>query len=143
MLIQRLEVEADELASFVQKKAHKQWVWIAMDAKTRQIIALHVGERSHTSAEPLWAKSPQASRQHATFDTDPYVVDAQGIPAAQPQALSKWTRQTQHIDRFNNTLRQRVARLVGDALSLSKKLANPIGAIHLFMCHSTLPRTAA
>src|SRR5262249_26970701 len=37
-LIQRLEVEADELASFVQKKAHKQWVWIAMDAKTRQIM---------------------------------------------------------------------------------------------------------
>ena len=30
VLIQRLEVEADELASFVQKKANKQWVWIAM-----------------------------------------------------------------------------------------------------------------
>jgi hypothetical protein len=38
VLIQRLEVEADELASFVQKKAHKQWGWIAMDAKTLQII---------------------------------------------------------------------------------------------------------
>ena len=50
VLIQRLEVEADELASFVQKKANKQWVWIAMDATTRQIIAFHVGDRSHTSA---------------------------------------------------------------------------------------------
>ena len=58
VLIQRLEVEADELASFVQKKANKQWVWIAMDAKTRQIIAFHVGDRSHTSAEHLWAKIP-------------------------------------------------------------------------------------
>ena len=29
-MIQRLEVEADEMASFVQKKANKQWVWIAM-----------------------------------------------------------------------------------------------------------------
>src|SRR5215813_4217587 len=47
VLIQRLEVEADELASFVQKKANKQWVWIAMDATTRQIIAFHVGDRSH------------------------------------------------------------------------------------------------
>ena len=53
VLIQRLEVEADEMASFVQKKAHKQWIWIAMDAKTRQIIAFHVGDRSHTSAEHL------------------------------------------------------------------------------------------
>jgi IS1 family transposase len=29
-----------------------------MDAKTRQIIAFHVGDRSHTSAEHLWAKIP-------------------------------------------------------------------------------------
>ena len=42
-MIQRLEVEADEMASFVQKKANKQWIWIAMDAKTRQVIAFHVG----------------------------------------------------------------------------------------------------
>src|SRR5438445_3725996 len=74
VLIQRLEVEADELASFVQKKAHKQWVWIAMDIKTRQIIAFHVGDRSHTSAEHLWAKLPDAYRQHATFYTDHHVV---------------------------------------------------------------------
>src|SRR4029434_2917025 len=68
--IHRLEVEADELASLVQKQAHKQWVWIAMDATTRQVIAFHVGDRSHTSAEHLWAKIPQAYRQHATFYTD-------------------------------------------------------------------------
>jgi insertion element IS1 protein InsB len=63
----RGNVEADELASFVQKKAHKQWVWIAMDATTRQIIAFHVGDRSHKSAEQLWAKIPPAYCQHATF----------------------------------------------------------------------------
>jgi IS1 family transposase len=54
----------------VQKKANKQWVWIAMDAKTRQIMAFHVGDRGHTSAEHLWAKIPHAYRQHATFYTD-------------------------------------------------------------------------
>jgi hypothetical protein len=32
VLIQRLEVEADALASLVPKKAHKQWVWIALEA---------------------------------------------------------------------------------------------------------------
>ena len=73
VLIQRLEVEADEMASFVQQKANKQWIWIAMDAKSRQIIAFHVGDRSHTSAEPLWAKMPHAYRQHATFYTDQYI----------------------------------------------------------------------
>ena len=45
-----------------------------MDATTRQIIAFHVGDRSHMSAEHLWAKLPPAYRQHATFYTDQYVV---------------------------------------------------------------------
>jgi len=70
VLSQRLEVEADALASFVQKKANKQWVWSAMEATTRQIIALHVGDRRHKSAEHLWVKIPHAYRQHATLYTD-------------------------------------------------------------------------
>jgi IS1 family transposase len=143
VLIQRLEVEADAMASYVQKKANKQWVWIAMEAKTRQIIAFDVGDRSHTSAEHLWAKILPAYRQHATFSTDQYVVYEQVMPAAQHQAISKLARQTNHIERFNNTLRQRVARLVREALSFSKKLAHHIGAIKLFICHYNLTRAAA
>jgi insertion element IS1 protein InsB len=69
-MIQRLEVEADEMASFVQKKANKQWLWIAMDAKTRQVIAFHMGDRSRRSAKQLSAKIPEAYRQHATFYTN-------------------------------------------------------------------------
>jgi insertion element IS1 protein InsB len=143
VLIQRLEVEAGELASFVQKKANKQWVWIAMDATTRQVIAFHVGDRSHTSAAHLWAKIPQAYRQHATLYTDQYVVYEQVMPAAQHKAISKLARTTNHIERCNNTLRQRVSRLVRDALSFSKKLANHIGASKLFICHYNLTRAAA
>jgi IS1 transposase len=57
------------------------------------------------------------------------------IPAAQHRAISKLARKTNHLERFNNTLRQRVSRLVREALSFSKKLANHIGAIKLFICH--------
>jgi insertion element IS1 protein InsB len=64
------------------------------------------------------------------------------IPAAQHRAISKLARKTTHIERFNNTLRQRVSRLVREALSFSKKLANHIGAITLFLCHYTLTRVA-
>jgi hypothetical protein len=46
VVMQRLEAEADELWSFVAKKANNQWLWTAMGAKTRQIVALHVGDRS-------------------------------------------------------------------------------------------------
>ena len=143
IMIQRLEVEADAMASFVHKKANKQWIWIAMDATTRQVIAFHVGDRSRRSAKRLWAKIPHAYRQHATFYTDQYVVYEGIIPAAQHRAISKLARTTNHLERFNNTLRQRVSRLVREALSFSKKLANHIGAIKLFICHYNLTRAAA
>jgi insertion element IS1 protein InsB len=143
VMLQRLEVEADEMASFVQRKAHKQWIWIAMDATSRRVIAFHVGDRSRKSAKRLWAKIPPAYRQHATFYTDQYVVYEGVIPAAQHRAISKLARKTNHLERFNNTLRQRVSRLVREALSFSKTLANHIGAIKLFICHYNLTRVAA
>src|SRR5262245_52027105 len=90
VMIQRLEVEADEMASFVQKKANKQWIWIAMDAKTRQVIVFHVGDRSRQSAKQLWAKIPKVYRQHATFYTDQNVVYEGVIPTAQHKALTNW-----------------------------------------------------
>ena len=115
-MIRRLEVEADEISSFVQTKAHKQWIWIAMDATTRQVIVFHVGDRSHTSAKRLWAKMSEAYRQHATCYPDQYVVYERVIPTAQHRAISKLARKTHHVERFNNTLRQRVSRLVREAV---------------------------
>jgi insertion element IS1 protein InsB len=58
MVIRRLEAEADELWSFVRKKANTPWLWIAMDAKTRQVMAFDMGDRSRKSGEQLWAKIP-------------------------------------------------------------------------------------
>ena len=143
VLMQRLEVEANAMASLVQKQANQLWMWSAMDVKTRQVLALHVGDRSRRSAKQWWAKRPRASRQHATFYTDQYVVYEGVMPAAQHGAISKLARQTNPIERFNNTLRQCVSRLVREALSFSKKLANHIGAIKLFICHYNLTRAAA
>jgi insertion element IS1 protein InsB len=111
-----------------------------MVVKTRHVMAFHVGDRSRKSARRLWAKIPPAYRHHATFDMDQYVVYEGVIPAAQHQAISKLARKTNHLERFNNTLRQRVSRLVRDALSFSKKLANHIGALKLFICHDNLTR---
>ena len=113
-----------------------------MDATSRRVIAFHVGVRSRRSAKRLWAKIPEAYRQHAIFYTDQYMVYKGMIPAAQHRAIHKLARKTNHRERFNNTLRQRVSRLVRDALSFSKKLAHHIGAIKLFICHYNLTRAA-
>ena len=143
VLIGRLEVEVDEMWSFVQKKASKQWVWIAMDKQTRPIIAFPVGARSPDRAKQLWANIPAVSREQATFYTDQYAVYTGVIPVAQHTAITKHARTPNHIERFNNTLRQRVSRLIRDTRSFSKKLANHIGAIKYFICHYNLARAAA
>ena len=80
VVLRRLEAEADEMWSFVKKKANKQWIWIAMDALTRQIIAFHVGDRSRDSAKELWAKIPLVYREQATFHTDQYDAETGVIP---------------------------------------------------------------
>ncbi len=96
-----------------------------------------------TGGKRLWATIPLAYRQQATFYTDQYVVYEGLIPAAQHKAISKLARKTNHIERFNDTLRQRVSRLVRETLSFSKKLANPIGAIHMFICRYNFTRLVA
>ncbi len=142
VVMSRLEAEADEMWSFVQKKANKPWIWIAMDATTRQIIAFHVGDRRGESGKALWANIPMVYREQATFHTDQYEVYRGVIPAEQHRAITKKARKTNHIERFNNTLRQRVSRLVRDTLSFSKKLVNHIGAIKYFICHYNLTKAA-
>jgi len=114
-----------------------------MDATTRQIIAFHVGDRSHESAKALWAAIPAVYQKHATFHTDQYGVYKGIIPAERHIAITKKARKTNHIERFNNTLRQRLSRLVRDTLSFSKKVEDHIGAIKFFICHYNLEKTAA
>jgi insertion element IS1 protein InsB len=143
VVLRRLESEADEMWSFVQKKAHQQWIWIAMDAQTRQMIAFYVGDRSRDSAKELWAKIPLVYREQAIFHTDQYDAYTGVIPAERHKAITKHARKTNHIERFNNTLRQRVSRLVRETLSFSKKLAYHIGAIKYFICHDNLAKAAA
>jgi insertion element IS1 protein InsB len=65
------------------------------------------------------------------------------IPAERHRAITKKARKTNHIERFNNTLRQRVSRLVRETLSFSKKLAHHVGAIKYFICYYNLTRVTA
>jgi insertion element IS1 protein InsB len=131
----RLEAEADEMWSFVGRKANPQWIWMALDTQTKQVIAFYVGDRSRRSARKLWKRIPEVYRRHATFDTDDWEAYKQVIPEAQHRVCAKGSGQTNIIERFNCTLRQRISRLVRGALSFSKILRNHIGAIKYFICH--------
>jgi insertion element IS1 protein InsB len=105
VIMRRVEAEADEMCSFVKQKANKQWLWLAMDGSSRQIIAFHVGNRSRDSAKQLWANLSAVYREQAIFYTDQYEVYKGVIPAARHKAITKKARKTNHLERFNNTLR--------------------------------------
>lgn len=131
----KLIVEIDELWSFVDQKGNKQWVWLALDRSPREIVGCYVGDRSRESAKKLWKSLPPIYRQCAVCYTDFWEAYETVIPQKRHRAVDKASGQTNHIERFNNTLRQRVSRLVRRALSFSKKLENHIGAIWNFIHH--------
>jgi hypothetical protein len=73
VMIARPAVEADDMASVAHQTANQPWIWIAMEATSRHVMAFQVGERRRTSATRLWAKMPHAYRQHAMCYPDQYV----------------------------------------------------------------------
>ena len=129
----RITIECDELWSFVGKKSQKQWIWLALDRKTREIVGVFFGDRSRQSAQKLWDSLPSVYRQCAVSYTDFWEAYETVFPSTRHRAVGKETGQTNHIERFNCTLRQRVSRLVRKTLSFSKKLSNHIGAIWYFV----------
>jgi insertion element IS1 protein InsB len=141
--MQRLEAEADEMWSVGVKQGSKQWLWIAIDAMTRQIVAVHVGDRRRDRAKPLWANMPAVYREQATFYTDQSDASAGIIPAARHTAIPKQARKTHHLERFDNTLRQRVSPLVRDTRAFSQKRATHLGAITFFIGGDNLTRAPA
>jgi insertion element IS1 protein InsB len=57
--------------------------------------------------------------------------------------LAELSRKTNHVGRFNCTLRQLVLRLVRATLSISKKLSHRVGAIKYFISDYNLTRYVA
>jgi len=129
----KLTIECDEMWSFVFSKNCKVYIWLAIDRDTREIIGCFIGDRTRRSAQKLWQSLPSVYRQCAVAYTDFWHAYCQVIPSKRHRAVGKETGQTNHIERLNNTFRQRISRLVRKSLSFSKKLGNHIGAIWYFI----------
>lgn len=132
----RLTIQCDEIWSFVASKKNKQWVWLALDVETKEIVGVYIGARSVAGAEALWQSLPPLYRQCAVCYTDFWSAYEQIFPKSRHQAVGKKSGKTNLIERFNCTLRQRISRLVRKTLSFSKKLENHIGAIWYFIHHA-------
>ncbi|NKN34561.1 IS1 family transposase [Marichromatium bheemlicum] len=128
-------LECDELWSFVGKRLNKQWIWLAMDRLTRRIVGVHVGDRTERSAQALWDSIPAQYQTSAPVYTDFWSAYARIIPAHRHYPSAKSQGETNHIERFNGTLRQRISRLVRKSLAFSKNQENYLGALWNFIHH--------
>jgi insertion element IS1 protein InsB len=79
------------------------------------------GDRSEQTCRRLWEAIPQASRR-GHCSTDLWKAAQAVIPEEHHTAVGKETGETAHGERWNNTLRQRLARVVRKTLSFSKSL---------------------
>ena len=117
------------------EQKNKKWIWLAIDVASKQIVGVYVGARDRKGAKALWESLPPVYRQRAVCYTDFWSSYETVIPKKRHRPVGKESRKTNNIERFNNTLRQRVSRLVRMTLSFSKKLENHIGAIWNFVHH--------
>jgi IS1 family transposase len=58
----------------VDDKANKQWVWLALDADTREIVGVYIDARDEAAACRLWASLPPVYRQCAVAYTDSWAA---------------------------------------------------------------------
>jgi insertion element IS1 protein InsB len=121
--------------SFVGSKANKQWIGLALEVETREIVGVYVGNRSQDGAQGLWQSLPAVYRQCAVAYTDFWLAYDEIFPSKGHHSVGQDSGKTSYIERFNCTLRQRVSRLVRTTLSFFKKLENHIGAIWYFVHH--------
>ena len=129
----KLTIQCDEMWSFVSNKDNKQWIWLAIDASTKEIVGVYISKRDQAGAQGLWDYLPPVYRQCAVSYTDFWSAYGTVFPQKRYKAVGKETGLKNYIERFNNTMRQRISRLVRKTLSFSKKLSNHIGAIWYFI----------
>ena len=68
--LRQRDAYADARWSVGKKQAHTPWLWSALDAMTRPVMALHGGARSRARAKALWTTMPVVSREQAICHTE-------------------------------------------------------------------------
>ena len=116
------------------------WLWLAPCRRTRQIVACAPGPRDDATARLLWDRIPLAYRQ-SPLDADHLESDHNILPANPHYADYPKRGPTNHIERFNNTLRQRLGRFIRKTLSFSKSFQMHEIALRLFLHQYDLTRS--
>lgn len=125
-------LELDGVWSFVGKKTNPCWLWTALCKRTRQIVAFVFGTREETEAFRLREAIPP-SYQTASSYSDLYAPYETAFDFDRHRCVRKQEGQTNHMERWNNTLRQRLGRFVRKTLSFSKSMVMHAAAVRCFL----------
>lgn len=102
-------------------KQFVRWIWLALCRRTRQVVAYALGDRTEaTCCRTLWQRIPTAYKR-GVFYTDFWESYATVLPRSQHRPVGKESGETNHVERFNGTLRQRLGRLVRKTISFSQR----------------------
>ena len=136
-------LELDEIWSFVYRKSDEVWVWLALCRETRQeVVAFVSGDRSRATCERLWKAIPE-SYKGAPCYSDFWKAYQEVIPEEQHEATGKEEGETCHVERWINTLRQRLSRFVRKTLAFSKSRHMHHCCLKLFIYRYNLERQSA
>ncbi len=127
-----LPAQLDELWSFVGNKGQERWLWLALCRRTRQAVACWVGDRSEASALQLWRQLPNDYLHCASF-SDGWEAYRYVFDVRRHRMVGKAEGQLAHVERWFNTLRQRLARFTRKTLAFSKRDDRHLGVLHLFL----------
>ena len=116
----------------VGKKADKRWVWIALARHSRQVVAYAIGDRSERTCRRLWERIPESYKRGCCY-SDFWEAYQAVIPEDEHEAVGKDSGELAHVERWNNTLRQRLARFVRKTLSFSKSVVLHEACLLLFL----------
>jgi IS1 family transposase len=114
-------LEFDELCSFCGRKKNKQWLWAALCRRTRQIVGYVIGDRSEATFKRLLRKIPIGYLKGPSF-SDYWKSYRMLLSKGNHSQVGKESGETNHLERWNATLRARITRYVRKSLSFSRNL---------------------
>ncbi len=132
---ERPVTEMDEMWSFVGSKEDKVWIWPAVNRDTRLTAGAAFGDRPGETCLLLWKSLPPDYRKSAVIYTDYWEAYKNILPSKRLRQVGKESGETAHIERFNNTLRQRCPCVVRKTLSFSKSRDMHEKRIKMFISH--------